>query len=78
MSTAELKEILIHQIAGIEDKAFLAAIKTIIDAKSESMVYKTSAEQKLQIAEGLEQYRVGNVVSNEDVEKEIDQWLKER
>ena len=44
MNTIDLKNILIHQIAGIEDKSFLSAIKNIIDLKSESSLYKTNEE----------------------------------
>ena len=78
MNTLQLKDILIHQIAGINDKSFLSAIKTIIEAKSESIVYKTSVEQKKQIHEGREQLKQGKSKPNEQVEMEIDQWLKEK
>jgi len=40
MTTGELKNILIHRIAGINDKSFLTAIKAIIETKSKSIVYK--------------------------------------
>lgn len=78
MTTIELKNILIHRIAGINDNSFLNAIKTIIDAKSESIVYKTSPEQMLSINEGLEQIARDEYYTNEQVELEIDKWLKEK
>lgn len=78
MNTIELKNILIHRIAGINDKSFLTAIKTIIDTKSESIIYKTSPEQKLRIKEGIEQIARGEYYTNEQVELEIDEWLKEK
>jgi len=37
---------LIHKISEINDKAFLNAIKTIIEAKEEAIIYKTNSEQK--------------------------------
>jgi predicted transcriptional regulator len=78
MKTAELKEILIHRIAGINDKSFLSAINTIVEAKSDSTVYKTTPEQKQRIQEAREQIANGVFLTNEEVEKDIDKWIKER
>jgi predicted transcriptional regulator len=78
MTTVELKNILIHRIAGINDKTFLAAIKTIIETKSESIIYKTSQAQRLGIQEGRDQIASGDYLTNEQVELEIDEWLKEK
>jgi predicted transcriptional regulator len=78
MTTVELKNILIHRIAGINDKSFLTAIKTIVDTKSESIIYKTTPEQRLRIKEGREQIAKGEYFTNEQVELEIDKWLKEK
>ena len=77
MKTAELKNILIQRIAGINDKSFLSAINTIVEAKSNSAVYITSPEQKRMIMESKAQFARGEYFTNEEVEKEIDQWLKE-
>ncbi len=78
MTTIDLKSILIHRIAGINDKSFLAAIHTIIETKSKSTVYKTTPEQRKCIEEGLHQIANGEYFSNDQVEKEIDRWLKEK
>ncbi len=78
MNTVELKNILIHRIAGINDKSFLNSIKTIIDSKSESITYKTSPKQRLKISEGREQIANSEYFTNEQVELEIEQWLKEK
>jgi hypothetical protein len=72
MTTVELKNILIHRIAGINDKSFLAAIKTIIETKSKSTVYKTTPEQR------KDQIAKGEYFTNEQVEMEIDKWLSEK
>lgn len=78
MTTVELKRILMHQIAGINDKSFLEAIKTIIETKSETTIYKTTPEQRKRIKEGRAQIEKGEFFTNEQVEKEIDQWLNEK
>jgi hypothetical protein len=78
MTTVELKNILIHRIAGINDRTFLTAIKTIVDTKSESIIYKTTPAQQLRIKEGRDQIAMGEYFTNEQVELEIDTWLKEK
>jgi hypothetical protein len=78
MTTVELKNFLIHKIAGINDKSFLSAIKTIIETKSESTIYKTTPDQRKRIMEGREQIAKGEGFPNEQVEMEMDKWLKEK
>ena len=78
MKTTVLKEIIAHRIAGINDKSFLSAINTIIEAKSESTIYKTTPEQRKSIQEGREQIARGEFFTNEEVEKEMNEWLKEK
>ena len=51
MTTIELKDILIHKIAAINDKSFLAAMNIIIDTKSEKLIYKSTPEQRQRIKE---------------------------
>jgi predicted transcriptional regulator len=78
MTTIELKDILIHKIASINDKSFLAAMNTIIDTKSEKLIYKTTPEQRQRIKEGQEQLLRGETFSNDQVEAEINKWLSEK
>ena len=78
MTTIELKDILIHKIAAINDKSFLAAMNTIIDTKSKKLIYKTTAEQRQRIKEGQEQLARKESLSNDQVEAEIDKWLSEK
>ena len=78
MTTIELKDILIHKIAAINDKSFLAAMNTIIDTKSKKLIYKTTPEQRERIKNGQEQFLRGETISNDQVEAEIDKWLNEK
>jgi hypothetical protein len=55
MKTVQLKNILIQKIAASNDKSFLSSIKTIIDAKSETLIYRTTSEQRQSIKDGQEQ-----------------------
>ena len=78
MTTIEIKNFLIYRIAGINDKNFLTAIKTIIESKSETSVYLTTPEQRERIREGREQISRKEYFTNEQVELEVDKWLKEK
>ena len=78
MTTLELKNVLIHRIAGINDKSFLAAIDTIIESKTEATVYKTNSQQRDRIKESREQIANGEYFTNEQVEMEVDKWLREK
>jgi predicted transcriptional regulator len=78
MTTIELKDILVHKIAAINDKSFLAAMNTIIDTKSEKLIYKTTPEQRQAIKEGQDQLARGESFTNDQVEAEIDKWLNEK
>jgi len=77
MTTLELKNILIQRIAGINDKSFLTAINTIIESKSETTIFKTTPEQREKIEVGRAQITKGQSFTYEQVEKEINKWLKE-
>jgi predicted transcriptional regulator len=78
MTTVDLKNRLIHTIAGLNDKSLLTAIEKFIETKSESMIYKTSQEQRRRIVEGRSQIEKGETFTNEQVELEMDKWLYEK
>ena len=78
MTTIELKDVLFHKIAAIDDRSFLSAIKTIIDTKSETIIYKLTPEQRNRIKKSQDQIARGEFLTNEQVEKGIDKWLKEK
>jgi hypothetical protein len=75
MSTIELKHHIIEKLSLIDDDSFLKAIKTIIESKVNEGVYKLSDFQKKRIDSAREQIKKGQTISNEAVQKEIDQWL---
>jgi hypothetical protein len=75
MSTIEIKKKIMDQLSRIDDVSFLKAIKTLVDSKAHGEIYKLSEFQKKRIREGREQLRKGQTISNEALQKEIDQWL---
>ncbi len=78
MSTEQLKNLVIDKISEIEDENFLQAIKTILDSNTAATsIYKLTEEQKQKVEIGLNQLVKGQIISNEDLEQEEDEWLKE-
>ena len=75
MDTIELRHMINEKISLIDDKSFLVAIKTILDSKVSSSIYQLSDFQIERIALGREQLSNGQVISNEDLQSEIEQWL---
>ncbi len=77
MSTIELKNILIKRISEIDDDSFLEAIMTILDSKIDSTVYNLTQQQKDAIIESKRQVANGEVFSNDQVNEEFQEWIRE-
>ena len=78
MRTVELRHIILEQLMQIEDESFLNALKTIIDSKISNSIYELSEYEKERIYLGRERMKNGETISNEEVQKEIEQWLSEK
>ncbi len=76
MSTAELKKKLISRIKDTDDKAVLREVERILGSDTKkSKLYKLSDEQVRAVQEAREEIKRGKFLTNEEVDKEIDQWL---
>ena len=75
MSTIELRHTIIEKLSQIEDDSFLKAIKTIVESKVNEGVYKLSDFHKKRVESGREQLKKGISISDDKLQKEIDQWL---
>lgn len=71
MSTIELKNLVISKISEINDEAFLAAINTILDSKSESV-----EDYNLDLKKSEDDIAQGNVSTQNQVLEKIAQWKK--
>ena len=78
MTTLQLKNALIQRISEIEDKSFLEAIKTILDAKSESKIINLTPELTDEIMASKKEIEQGLFIENDSLEKEIEEWLYEK
>jgi len=75
MTTIELKNILIHRIAEINDISFLKAIKTILDSKTDNEILNLTTEQRDEIMSSKKEIEQGLFVEQNDLDKEVKEWL---
>ncbi len=78
MTAFELKTLLIHRIAEINDVSFLRALKTILDTKTESGVIQLTQDQLEDIIESKKEIEKGMFVENNVLDKQVRQWLSVR
>jgi hypothetical protein len=78
MSTSQLKNLVIDKIYGIEDEAFLSALKKILDSSlSTEAPYCLNDQQRQSVQKGKQQIADGKFISNEKLEEAESKWLKE-
>jgi hypothetical protein len=75
MSAIELKKLLIHRIAEIDDISFLKAMKTIIDSKTNTKTILVNQEQRNEIIESKKQVEQGLYTEQIELDKEFNKWL---
>jgi len=75
MTAIELKKLLIHRIAEINDVSFLNAIKTILDSKTQSQTISLTTEQRFEIIESQKEVEQGLFIEQFELDKEFNKWL---
>jgi hypothetical protein len=78
MTAIELKNILIHRIAEIEDIKFLKAIKTILDSKTNNEVLTLTEKQRDEIIASKKEIEQGLLIDHQLLDKEVKEWLSVR
>jgi hypothetical protein len=78
MTTIELKKVLMHRIAEINDEQFLTAIKTILDLKTQSQILNLTQNQRSEIMESKKEIEQGLFIEQSELDKEFNKWLSER
>ncbi len=76
MNISDLKLELILQISNLNDKMKLEEILDLLKFQTESSIYEVSEEEKLAIIEAKNQILNNNVLSNNVVNEEMNEWLK--
>ncbi len=76
MSTAELQIDLINQIANITDKVKLKELMQLLKFQNDNSIYVTNEDEKNAVSEARAEINRGEVLTNEDVQNEVKQWLQ--
>ncbi len=74
MTAIELKKLLVHRIAEINDISFLKAVKVILDSKTETDVLVLSPEQRDEILKSKNEIEKGLFIDQDKLDKEISKW----
>ena len=77
MPDTSLKEKLINKIKEIDDPAILEEVSNLFELQETETVYQVTDKQKIAIDEALEEVKNKKTLSNEQADKEADEWLKE-
>lgn len=76
MSIIELQKKLIDKINKTDDAALLEDIYNFIGADEEVGIYQLSNKQLELVEQSQQQIKDGNHFTNDEVNKEIDEWLE--
>ena len=76
MSTAEIKQHVIERIQSLEDDNILQEIENLLAFYDDDEVIVFTDEQKARIEQGLKDYENGDYISNEQANKEAEEWLR--
>ena len=76
MTTIELKNILKSRIDLINDKKILTALNTLVESRTENIIVLSNSQKKV-IKKSQKDYLEGNFYTNDQVNEEIETWLKE-
>ena len=77
MSTVELKERLISKILHTDSPELLGEVFRLLEIENEEIeVMQLSDQQKQAILKGQEDIANGRFLTNEQVNREMDEWLK--
>lgn len=77
MTDNTLKEKLINKIKEIDDPAILEEVSNLFELQEPETIYTTSNEQKKAIDEAQQQIKNDQTLTNDQANKESDEWLKE-
>ena len=78
MSTAELKIDLISRIAKTEEPLIIEELCKLLDFELDNETHKLNPQQLQRVSEAKAEYLAGNVVSEQQADQAIDEWLSKK
>lgn len=77
MSSKELRKQLIEKIESLEDDKILEEVYRILEVGTQEVdVITLSPNQKSKIDKGLQDIEGGRFLTNDEANRDIDEWLK--
>lgn len=77
MSKESLKEKLIQKIKDTDDPSILEEVSNLFELHEPKAVYHINKKQRQAIEEARNQAKNNQTLSNDQADKEADEWLKE-
>ncbi len=74
----KLQEILIQKISSTTDERILQEVNRLLETGVDEDIYQLTPEQIAKIEESREQIKNGQYLTNEEANKEIQDWLKNK
>lgn len=75
MTVNNLKKLLIGKIAETNDEELLKVVYRLLDNCNE--IHQLTPEEISRVEEAQAQYKRGEFITNEELKKEFDKWLKD-
>jgi len=75
MPDTSLKDKLINKIKETDDPAILEEVSNLFELQEPDTIYQVNEEQKKAIEESKEQIKNNQTLTDEQADKDIDQWL---
>lgn len=75
MSPTDLKEKLINKIQETNDKELLEELSVLFELHEPDSIYELNDEQKKKIETAQEQINSNQILTEDEANKDIDQWL---
>ena len=69
---------LIDKILAIQNADFLKALDSLVSSSAQADKVILSSEQKEILRMSQEDIKAGNVISHTDLNKEVEEWLREK
>jgi len=69
---------LINRISILDDARIIKEIKKLLDFELDEKVYELNQPKKSRIEEARNEYKNAQILTEEDANNEIDQWLNEK
>ena len=75
MPVQSLKEKLISKLKEIDDRAILEEVSNLFELQEPETVYQVIPQQQKAIDKAMEQIKNKETLSDNEADKEIDEWL---